>query len=1301
MVLFLIVFLGIGGVFLHSLFAERYAQTANDAITAATLTGKTQLFQRTISGALAAYQTFKTAADSNDYETSDPDQKIKIRVYLAFTRMLDLFVRNGGGSVDTLAKLLAQYGVAGTGDAFDALRFNLPLNDDGKIILPSTAPPSAEALKTFFAGPFLTAVNASIADMDAAIDLCPTDGTEGVDREIISKTLLDPDDLSRPDVEMDAGDYYLFRALLKFMKAYALMCAGYNADIDIREVVALINMEAGQSMFKRILDLYPDFLKISDAAKMNEAREALIDAITDYETASGKIRGDASTQVGAEELFSLELADIQRAAFLYDQMVKVKDSLQNNKAVALGGSKEQWKFTMNDIPSPQDIYIYFYDNFSESGAYNVYSAGVCSPKFGCNGQMEYALINGSYVTMRFNFYYPYYGWVQFNGTFNADKTQITNGTYSGWSSSLGSYNGTFSANRIYFSANTQNINLLPLFGNGTAGSAKALRDMLPQMSDCGYFVPGTMGHGLGDDPTLGGMIPDSTQNQWIIDSDGLFLPAGLIELREVDNEAIVINGDAGDWGVATPVLTDLTGEKGSWMAVNGDLQKLYLARDSNYLYVRMEMAGDIASVGQSFMYGLRFRQSPGDGYDKPGDVKFFARQRDGVWEVQVQTIQPWGYYGPLTNLGPYGGASASAGKMVEIRVPLGYLTLTGRYLAADVDSWSYYHEWDYGWWSYDNNTTCLQIQPTATISGTLTVPDYDGVGPVRIGVFKYEGGFYTNPEQQVGGIMVYPDGLGALPASYTVANLPVGVPVFVYVFWDSDGNGVPTPGDYTGISRQFITTATNTANLSVHNERATYPVPKITLARVRSRIFQGGSISNQVYAYVTGPSPADVTITVTGPGGEYRLAPQTWIANKFGLTYMASAAWLPNGDYTFTAVDSLGRKAETTVHYVARYDLPTVTELSPNAQTYLGTTTPRLSWTPPAAGGPYAYQVLIHDYNDPYVLWYVSDITTSTSLTVPSGALKPNTAYKWYLRLFASTNEMSSCTETAINSFYTGTYVEIPNFSWIKLGTFPPAGSQVNYKHMVEAQLTGVAPWDITGWRLKKGSQPIYESGYAPYFYSRDYMVAEIYSSALLAEGDDYAFELDIACSTTPLIKTGLAYTPQDVETVNYLSLSPASNYYFKTLTPTFSWSSVTDTNTYYRLRIFDPLNKMTLYSSSWSNNTSATMPAGILKPGGNYYWTVMTSATDIPNDPENASYTIAYTHMDLHFRTSKLFTIVPIPPGDVTGDLQVTLGDAVMAFQVISGMKPEVTTDGDVNNDGRVGLPEAVYILQDISELR
>ena len=59
--------------------------------------------------------------------------------------------------------------------------------------------------------------------------------------------------------------------------------------------------------------------------------------------------------------------------------------------------------------------------------------------------------------------------------------------------------------------------------------------------------------------------------------------------------------------------------------------------------------------------------------------------------------------------------------------------------------------------------------------------------------------------------------------------------------------------------------------------------------------------------------------------------------------------------------------------------------------------------------------------------------------------------------------------------------------------------------------------------------------------------------------------------------------------------------------------------------------------------------------------------------------------------------------PGDVNGDRIIDLTDAVLTLQVNAGMKTSVTVDkeADVNDDGKIGSEESVYILQEVSELR
>jgi hypothetical protein len=56
---------------------------------------------------------------------------------------------------------------------------------------------------------------------------------------------------------------------------------------------------------------------------------------------------------------------------------------------------------------------------------------------------------------------------------------------------------------------------------------------------------------------------------------------------------------------------------------------------------------------------------------------------------------------------------------------------------------------------------------------------------------------------------------------------------------------------------------------------------------------------------------------------------------------------------------------------------------------------------------------------------------------------------------------------------------------------------------------------------------------------------------------------------------------------------------------------------------------------------------------------------------------------------------------GDLSGNGEVSLEDVIIGLHVVSGLNPQVALTGDVNVDNRIGLPEALYILQKMAELR
>jgi len=60
---------------------------------------------------------------------------------------------------------------------------------------------------------------------------------------------------------------------------------------------------------------------------------------------------------------------------------------------------------------------------------------------------------------------------------------------------------------------------------------------------------------------------------------------------------------------------------------------------------------------------------------------------------------------------------------------------------------------------------------------------------------------------------------------------------------------------------------------------------------------------------------------------------------------------------------------------------------------------------------------------------------------------------------------------------------------------------------------------------------------------------------------------------------------------------------------------------------------------------------------------------------------------------------------GDVDGDTAVGLGDAILALQIATHMaRPTgsiIHPAADVNRDGKIGLPEVMYILQKTAGVR
>ena len=65
-------------------------------------------------------------------------------------------------------------------------------------------------------------------------------------------------------------------------------------------------------------------------------------------------------------------------------------------------------------------------------------------------------------------------------------------------------------------------------------------------------------------------------------------------------------------------------------------------------------------------------------------------------------------------------------------------------------------------------------------------------------------------------------------------------------------------------------------------------------------------------------------------------------------------------------------------------------------------------------------------------------------------------------------------------------------------------------------------------------------------------------------------------------------------------------------------------------------------------------------------------------------------------------FQLDGVMKGDINGDGNVNIADAILAFQVVLRIEPTETVyiEADVNGDRRIGIEEAIYVLQIVAGL-
>lgn len=341
----------------------------------------------------------------------------------------------------------------------------------------------------------------------------------------------------------------------------------------------------------------------------------------------------------------------------------------------------------------------------------------------------------------YNHFYEVGGWKEaqgtLTGTLSADGSAITHATYEFWGRPQGMVTG-LSGQRTGTAKVLWTADLNPIFGSSAHyPNPVSPRDLLPAFDAWNAPLPGTVGQGLGNDATLGGIIPGKTQEQWQREFN--LQPGGEYYLNFAGMWGIHLDGNLSDWSPESIVFTDPQGDAPADMP-NQDIAALYMAFDADYLYGAITLHEPVDPEGAA-SYHLYLTYDP-DKSVSPRTLYALINLHDGGTEGQlfVELSEDYEWEGspswqetPVTIETGYNG-----GNVIEFRIPFEipdmpanqWVSFPGRFIHLSSGTYSG-DSWEYGP-DGDENETHLQIAETGSLSGTISCPDWIEGNPIVV-----------------------------------------------------------------------------------------------------------------------------------------------------------------------------------------------------------------------------------------------------------------------------------------------------------------------------------------------------------------------------------------------------------------------------------------------------------------------------------------------------------------------------------------------------------------------------------------
>jgi uncharacterized repeat protein (TIGR01451 family) len=496
-----------------------------------------ELTDGTVAGLVNAYALLETGVN-DPLVNSDPN--LRLLHVLADIGMLVLDT-NDLAITTSVVEILAPFGVTFTGTTWETLDVNLPLDpaDPNCLIIPPTADP--DVARAAINNVILPQIDAILTELDLITDT-PT-----------PFSLLLPPTLTglQGNLDIDYGDILALRAGLLAAKAllYGLANPAYDTFVDLANPLFAgyqCGNIPGTTTLTALLNAYPDLLKLlptagnaqDGAAALAQSKQHLINAANAFLAAVTYIQGETDVDPN-DDLLQLPTND----PFFTDAMTNItalRDALVNNTSLNFRlGTRLSYGLIRNNVTVGRlDLQA---GPLGMEGEGNLLFTDPTAHAIPWWDIVDFEIF-GTELTAELETWTPggyHGGWLE--GTVSGDGSQIVNATMNWWGPSGPGQLAGLSGPRNLLQPVTIEIDPNPVF----AGSAP--RDWLPQLDPGDNPIPGTFGHGLGDDPTLGGVFPGQTQAGWI--PQGYEVWAGNTDYRgQLDWERIYLNIDEASTG---------------------------------------------------------------------------------------------------------------------------------------------------------------------------------------------------------------------------------------------------------------------------------------------------------------------------------------------------------------------------------------------------------------------------------------------------------------------------------------------------------------------------------------------------------------------------------------------------------------------------------------------------------------------------------------------------------------------------------------------------------------------------------